>query len=152
MRATQAQRWLVILAALIPPALTGACPLDNLPTQQLTLGEHTLQVERAETPTSRQCGLSRRHTLAADHGMLFVFAKAVQIPFWMKDTYIPLSIAFIDDNGRILAIQDMVANDSITLHHPPSAYRYALETTVGWFKAHGVQSGDVLNLDFDQTH
>lgn len=102
---------------------------DRLP---LVVGKQTIQVEVAATPQSRQRGLMGRTWLAADSGMLFVFESAGRHCFWMRDTPLPLSIAFIDDDGRVLQLADMQPRTD-TLHCPPGDARYALEIAQGSF-------------------
>jgi uncharacterized membrane protein (UPF0127 family) len=82
-----------------------------------------------------------RFSLQPDHGMLFVFAKPQVLAFWMKNTYVPLSIAFIDSEGRILNIEDM-APQTETTHPSRGAALYALEMKKGWFVQHGIAPGD----------
>ncbi len=139
------------LAALLtgPTALL-ACPMP-LPTTELTIAHQRVIVEIAASPAARQCGLSARDTLAPGHGMLFVFPNAVTSPFWMRDTRVALSIAFIDDSGRILGISPMTP-ESLALHHPPSPYRFALELPQGWFAQHGVEPGDGLDVTSLRAH
>ncbi len=104
-----------------------------------------LTVEIAETPEARARGLMSRKTLDADAGMLFVWPQDTGSGFWMKDTLIPLSVAFIDGSGKVVDIQDMQPLDE-TVHHSPAAYRYAVEANQGWFAAHGIESGDSATL------
>jgi uncharacterized membrane protein (UPF0127 family) len=104
-----------------------------------------LSVELARTPTERSRGLTFREALPKDHGMLFVFPRDTETGFWMKDTAIPLSIAFIAGDGAILDVQDMHPL-STELHHPPGPYRYALEVNQGWFGRHDFQSGDRVEI------
>ncbi len=104
-----------------------------------------LTVEIAETPEARARGLMSRETLDADAGMLFVWPQDTGSGFWMKDTLIPLSVAFIDGSGKVVDIQDMQPLDE-TVHHSPAAYRYAVEANQGWFAAHGIESGDSATL------
>lgn len=108
----------------------------------------TLEVELATTPEAIQTGLMRRTSLPEMRGMLFDFSlygDSVAIPFYMKNTYIPLSIAFISGEGVILDIQDMEPL-SETLHHPAKPYHYALEVNRGWFNRHGVGVGDSIQF------
>ncbi len=100
-----------------------------------------VRTEVADTSESRSVGLSRRPSLPEDAGMLFVFPGEDQAAFWMKDTLIPLSIAFIASDGRILEIQDMEPL-SEALHRPAQRYRYALEVNQGFFKKNEVNAGD----------
>jgi uncharacterized membrane protein (UPF0127 family) len=102
-------------------------------------------VELAATPEQRQRGLMQRDSLADGRGMLFLFEQTTTSPFWMKDTRIPLSIAFIDEHGRIVDIQEMQPLDE-TLHYPAAPYRYALEVPQGWFARNGVQVGHQAHL------
>ncbi len=78
--------------------------------------------------------------------MLFVYDRPVRDPFWMKNTRIPLSIAFLDRSGRVIEIQDMAPFD-LTLHLPLAEYVHALEMNQGWFGRNGVRAGDVIGLE-----
>ncbi|HEU5090206.1 MAG TPA: DUF192 domain-containing protein [Roseiflexaceae bacterium] len=144
--------------ATLPPANTveldmGATNLPNIvtpqaitPTIQLTLGSGTLEAELAVTGEQRQQGLMFRTSMPEDYGMLFVFPTDETLTFWMRDTHIPLSIAFIDAGGRILNLDDMQPLDDKTFHTSNGMARYALEVNQGWFAAHGVQAGDVVDI------
>jgi uncharacterized membrane protein (UPF0127 family) len=104
-----------------------------------------VQVEIADTDAERQTGLMGRTALAEDAGMLFVFDQEQPLSFWMRDTLIPLSIAYIDAGGTIVDIQDMQPLDEIS--HPSAApAKYALEVNQGFFEARGVQVGDWVEL------
>lgn len=103
----------------------------------LRIGPHVFQVERAATPQQRARGLMGRTHLAADGGMLFVFEQPGRHCFWMRDTPLPLSIAFIDSAGRIADLADMQPR-SETLHCPNADIRYALEVRQGEFKRRGI--------------
>lgn len=100
-----------------------------------------LKLEIADTPQSQQTGLMHRTQLASDAGMVFVFPSDTQGPFWMKDTLIPLSIAFISADGVIVDIQDMQPL-SEDLHRPSRPYRYALEVNQGFYRSNGIAQGD----------
>jgi uncharacterized membrane protein (UPF0127 family) len=102
-------------------------------------------VEIAATDAERERGLMGRTALAEDAGMLFVFDQEQQLSFWMKDTLIPLSIAYIDGGGRIVDIQDMQPLDE-TPHPSAEPARYALEVNQGFFAARGIQVGDRAEL------
>lgn len=106
----------------------------------LNIGAHAFKVELARTPAERARGLMARTRLAADGGMLFVFETADRHCFWMRNTPLPLSIAFLDETGRIVALADMTPLAD-TLHCPPSAVRYALEVAQGGFAARGIAPG-----------
>ena len=121
-------------------------PQTITPTIQLAVGSGMLEVELAVTGEQRQQGLMFRPTMPADHGMLFVFPTDQSLSFWMRNTHIPLSIAFIDAGGRILNLDDMQPLDDKTFHTSNGMARYALEVNQGWFAAHGVQAGDVIDI------
>ncbi len=104
-----------------------------------------LTVELARTAGERSRGLMFREELAEDGGMLFVYVEDTEAGFWMKDTLIPLSIAFIAADGTILDIQDMEPL-SVDTHRPPEAYRYGLEVNQGWFREHGLGRGDRVEI------
>jgi hypothetical protein len=104
-----------------------------------------LMVELARTAGERSRGLMFREELAEDGGMLFVYEEDTEAGFWMKDTLIPLSIAFIAADGTILDIQDMEPLSEDT-HRPPEPYRYALEVNQGWFREHGLGREDRVEI------
>ena len=99
----------------------------------------------AAGPAERARGLMQRPTMAEDAGMLFVFPADTDGPFWMKDTLIPLSIAFIAADGTIVNVQDMQPQTT-DLHAPGARYRYALEVNQGYFARAGVKTGDRVEL------
>ncbi len=121
-------------------------PETMTPTIQLALGSGTIEAELAFTGEQRQQGLMFRASMPEDYGMLFVFPTDQTLTFWMRDTHIPLSIAFIDAGGRILNLDDMQPLDDKTFHTSNGMARYALEVNQGWFAAHGVQAGDVVDI------
>lgn len=117
-----------------------------LPTSEITIGPHTVRVEIAATDASRAKGLMGRTSLPADHGMLFVFAESTSTCFWMKNTPLPLTIAFIDAQGLIVNMADMQAH-SLDTHCPTAPFTYALEMEQGWFTRHRIKAGaKVANL------
>ena len=107
---------------------------------RLRIGGHAVVAEVASTPGQRQTGLMQRRSLAPDHGMLFVFRHDQDVCMWMKDTYVPLSVAFIDAGGAIRNLADM---QPLTLdtHCASGAVRYALEMPLGWFAGHQAAPG-----------
>jgi uncharacterized membrane protein (UPF0127 family) len=125
----------VFAALAFSPALAA-----DLPTLALTIRSQHINVEVAATRETREHGLMQRFSLRPDQGMLFVFTQPQPIAMWMKNTYIPLSVAFIDGDGKILNIEDMQPQTETT--HPSSgAALYALEMRLGWFKQHGIGPG-----------
>ena len=107
---------------------------------------HRLRVELALTETQRQRGMMYRRELPADHGMLFVFPRDDRLVFWMKNTVIPLSIAFIDKSGGIRRILRMKPLDISKRYASGVPVRYALEVNRGWFARHGIKTGDTVSL------
>jgi uncharacterized membrane protein (UPF0127 family) len=103
----------------------------------------SITVEMARTNAERARGLMGRKSLEDGKGMLFIFERDEILSFWMKDTLIPLSIAFIDRDGRILEIRDMRPRDETSVRSSRSA-RYALEAPRGWFDRAGIAPGDVV--------
>jgi len=100
-----------------------------------------LKVEVALTSEEKAKGLMNRKQLDADSGMIFVWDNPVRSGFWMKDTYIPLSIAFISEDDIIVDIQEMQAHD-LSVHVPSKPYIYAVEANKGWFAERGIKIGD----------
>jgi hypothetical protein len=129
----------LFLAALPGHAQPGR-PNTGLPTTRLTIGAHVVTAEIASTDETRQIGLMHRFSLAPDHGMLFVHDAPRMLSFWMRNTYIPLSIAFIDAKGRIINIEDMAPHDERTKWSTAPAL-YALEMKKGWFAERGIGPG-----------
>lgn len=127
------------LAALL---LAGAAQAQEpLPIRTLSLGKHTIQAEIADTPDTRAIGLMDRRSLATDHGMLFVFEQEGMPCFWMKNTPLPLDIAFVDQDGVIVNIAAMQPFD-LQSHCPVRPIRYALEMEQGWFAKAKKQAGE----------
>ncbi|MEE4114225.1 MAG: DUF192 domain-containing protein [Desulfobacteraceae bacterium] len=136
---------LVIFVLSIIKGTLNACPLE-LPTASITIDGHRLVVELAATPQSRRCGLSHRAALGENQGMLFIYAESDLRTFWMKDTQIPLSIAFLDDSGKIITIEIMTPNQTEKRYHSGRPARYALEVNQGWFRLHGIRPGDRVEI------
>ncbi|MFA6168119.1 MAG: DUF192 domain-containing protein [Gemmatimonadaceae bacterium] len=108
----------------------------------VTLNGATLKVAIAATRASRTQGLTGVTTMAADSGMLFVFSDDRQRGFWMKDTPIPLSIAFLDASKKVIFMADMAPNTTTVVGgFNAGLMRYAIEVNQGWFAAHGVTLG-----------
>ena len=118
-------------------------PQLNLERIKLTAGMHRLDVQVAATPEQRQIGLMFRKDMPQHEGMIFIFDQPAQQCFWMKNTLLPLSTAFIADDGTIVNIEDMkpLVLDS---HCSAKPVRYVLEMNKGWFAKKGVQAGSKL--------
>ena len=112
----------------------------ELPVLQLRVGTKAITAEVAADDASRSQGLMFRKALPPDHGMLFVFPEAGQYCFWMKNTPLPLTIAFIDATGRIINLADMQAL-SLDTHCALAPALYALEMEQGWFHRHQLRPG-----------
>jgi uncharacterized protein len=112
----------------------------NLPRVQLTLRDHTIQAYVARSDEERAMGLMHRTKLPEDEGMLFMCDHCAVQKFWMKNTPLPLSIAFVDDDGTILKIADLAPHDlqSESSEHP---VRFVLEVNQGWFAERGIAPG-----------
>jgi len=123
-----------------------ACPVENQHIEVTVKGQ-TLFTEVAADHTSHMCGLAFRHHLPPDHGMWFAYAQDQKLGFWMKDTFIPLSIAFLDASGRILEIHDMDPRTPARVYVSGVPARYALEVNQGWFSEHGIAVGDTVEFD-----
>jgi uncharacterized membrane protein (UPF0127 family) len=105
------------------------------------IGDHSVKVELAETSGEQARGLMYRRDMAWNKGMLFVYPSERVLSFWMKNTFIPLAIAFLDGEGRIVHIAHMKPQDP-TSHSSIHPARYALEMNDGWFEKAGVKAGD----------
>lgn len=104
-----------------------------------------IRVEVAKTPEERAQGLMNRKQLGKNEGMLFIFEREGYHGFWMKNTLISLSIAFMDKGGRIVEITDMKPL-TLETHDPPQPILYALEMRKGWFSANGIKAGDIVRF------
>jgi uncharacterized membrane protein (UPF0127 family) len=113
------------------------------PILELSAGIHVIRAEVAYTVAVRMQGLMHRDHLGPNQGMLFVFPDLDQPCMWMKNTLIPLSVAFLDDKGAIINVEDM-APQTETSHCAKAPARYALEMELGWFKKHGAAAGSKI--------
>jgi uncharacterized membrane protein (UPF0127 family) len=129
--------------ALVFLALAAAPAAAQHPVVQLNAGMHLIRAEVVSDPGTRAQGLMHRKSLAPSAGMLFIFDEPAVHCMWMKNTLLPLSVAFIDDRGTIVNIADMEPH-SETSHCAAQPVRYALEMNRGWFAARGVKPGSRL--------
>ena len=111
----------------------------------LRVGGIEIQVEVADDADERQQGLMYRESLGENQGMLFVYPEQRTLGFWMKNTLIPLDIAYIDREGRIVDIQQMEPQTTET-HDSAAPAMYALEMNQGWFEANGIRIGDLIEF------
>ena len=121
-------------------ALAAAPALAQASVAQLNAGMHLIRAEVVSEPGTRAQGLMYRKSMAQNAGMLFIFDEAAVHCMWMKNTLIPLSVAFIDDRGAIVNIADMEPQTEAS-HCAAQPVRYALEMNRGWFAARGVKPG-----------
>ena len=134
----------VVLALALAAATAGAAAQQPaLRTVELGAGMHLIRAEVADRDATRALGLMHRTSLAPNGGMLFVFDQDASHCMWMKNTLIPLSVAFIDGRGAIINIADMQPHSEQS-HCAARPARYALEMTQGWFAQRGIRAGTPL--------
>ena len=134
-----------LFAALCGLALcVSAVAQTAMPVLELTAGFHRIEAEVAANDQNRQIGLMKRREMAPQHGMLFVFTQPNTHCMWMRNTLLPLSVAFLDEEGRIINVEDMQpqTDDNHCARRPAS---YALEMNLGWFSQRGFKAGTKLN-------
>jgi uncharacterized membrane protein (UPF0127 family) len=136
---------------LLPMALLMAAPglaqQAQLPIVELFAGMHRIEAEVAATVDSRQIGMMQRRTMLSHRGMLFVFPEDAAHCMWMRNTLLPLSVAFLDAKARIINIEDMQAQTDDN-HCATKPARYALEMNLGWFKSRGLGAGfTIVGID-----
>lgn len=134
--------WLLALL-LAACAARAEAPQTGLPVIELDIAGHKLTVEVAPTPESRNIGLMHRRMLPEDRGMLFVFPVPAIYSMWMANTHIPLSVAYLDPQGRIINIRDMPPLTHSSYSAGDDAL-YAIETNQGWFAKRGIGPGTVV--------
>ncbi len=116
---------------------------QHLSTVKLSAGMHVLTVEVARTPEERTIGLMHRKAMPTNDGMLFIFEEPAGQCFWMRNTLLPLSVAFVGDDGGIANIDDM-APETLDSHCSVRPVRYVLEMNQGWFARRGIKPGTKL--------
>jgi hypothetical protein len=131
-----------VLAALAVSAAAQQGP-QKLPAITLNAGIHNIRAEVAQTPDERATGLMFRREMAQPDGMLFVFEEPATQCFWMKNTLLPLSVAFVADDGTIVNLDDMKPQ-TLDSHCSAKPVRYVLEMNVGWFAKRGLKAGTKL--------
>jgi hypothetical protein len=136
-------RSLFAFSFLIGSCLASAQVNTGLPSIELKTGIYRIQAELADTPQAREVGLMNRSSMPVNSGMLFIFEQKAGHCFWMNNTKIPLSIAFIADDGKIVNIEEMQANTTNN-HCPKAAVRYALEMNARWFAERTLTPGSVI--------
>lgn len=139
-RVPRAIAWRALAAAFL--AYAGlALAQAKLPVAQITVAGHALRVEIASTIEQRAQGLMFREKLGKNEGMLFLFDEPAYHAMWMKNTPLPLSVAFVDGNGHILNILDMEPH-TLDQYYAAGPALYAIETNKGWFAQRSIKPGD----------
>ena len=135
-------------AAIVMSALfsmqADAQQVSRFRTMTLNAGMHVIQAEVAATEAERQQGLMFRERMANNEGMVFIFPRPAGICMWMKNTLLPLSVAFIDDSGTIVNIEDMQPQTTES-HCAAKDVRFALEMNQGWFRQKGFKAGSRID-------
>ena len=140
---------IALLAALFGLAWSGWAQQPPLPLVELFAGMHRIEAELAATPESRQVGMMQRTIMPPQRGMLFVFPETDKHCMWMRNTLLPLSVAFLDEKGRIINVEDMQPRTENN-HCAAKPARYALEMNLGWFKTRGLGPGFAI-LGIEKT-
>jgi uncharacterized membrane protein (UPF0127 family) len=142
--------FLAVLVSLTSLAGCGEQGNEGRPTSTVRFGgtEATLAVEVADDTEEQRRGLMGVEHLPAGQGMAFVWREPVQSTFWMKDTLVPLSIAFVDESGRVIDVLDMqpCETDTCPTYGVNEPYVFAIEANIGWFDDHGIEAGDRAEL------
>jgi uncharacterized membrane protein (UPF0127 family) len=134
----------LLLAAVLATAAQAQSGPQKLPAIRLNAGIHNIMAEVARTPDERGTGLMFRSALGSNDGMLFVFEEPGQQCFWMKNTLVPLSVAFVADDGSIVNIEQMKPQ-TLDSHCSTRPVRYVLEMNEGWFAKRGIRPGAKLS-------
>ena len=137
------KKYIALAAALVAFAAFAQEPQTNLPRVKLRAGMHVIDAQVAATPEQRMTGLMHRREMPQHEGMLFVFEYEAQQCFWMKDTLLPLSIAFVATDGTVVNIDEMKPQ-TLDSHCSARPVRYVLEMNKGWFAKKGVKPGHKL--------
>ena len=134
-----------LIAVLIGLALGAtAWAQSAMPVMELSAGFYRIEAEVASNDRNRQLGLMNRQAMPAQHGMLFVFTENNTHCMWMRNTLLPLSVAFLNEEGKIINIEDMQPQTEDN-HCARVPARYALEMNLGWFAQRGIKPGMKLN-------
>ena len=130
----------IFLFLLVTPQYATA---QDMPQTQLNIGIHLINAQVAANDQDRERGLMFREKMAVNEGMLFVFEQAATHCMWMKNTLLPLSVAFIDAQGKILNIEDMQAQ-TLESHCAKRRASFALEMNLAWFKQRNIKAGAII--------
>lgn len=136
---------LIFTAALLTLAASTAAAqqLTKFPAINLNAGMHIIKAEVAANDAQRQQGLMFREKMGSNEGMVFLFGAPATVCMWMKNTLIPLSVAFLDENGKIINIEDMQPQTTDS-HCAKKPAVYALEMNLGWFQKRNIKPGSLI--------
>lgn len=136
---------LVLCVFLLCVPSSHAENITPLKIRSISINNISITAEVADTPETRMKGLMYRKQMPTNHGMLFVFEKSQPLCFWMRNTYIPLAIAFIDEQGKILNFHEMLPlrDDN---HCSAGPAKYALEMNRNWFREHNIKEKDIIRF------
>ena len=138
------KRQSIMKGALLGAVLcAGPSLAQPMPLAELGAGMYRIEAEVAHTAQARQVGLMMRKTMAPQRGMVFVFEHDATHCMWMKNTFLPLSVAFVDAQGKVINIEDMQPHTTDN-HCAAGQARFALEMNLGWFAERGIKAGDTL--------
>jgi uncharacterized protein len=129
-----------LLALLFASATAVAQQAAKFPVISLNAGIHVIRAEVAARDAERQQGLMFREKMGPNEGMVFLFGEPAGVCMWMKNTLIPLSVAFLDEQGKIVNIEDMQPHSTVS-HCAKKPVRYALEMNQGWFRQKNIKPG-----------
>lgn len=132
-----------LICGILFAAFASLAAAQSMPMMELTAGFHRIEAEVASTSQTRARGLMQRAEMPQQRGMLFVFTFDATHCMWMKNTLIPLAVAFMDGNGRIINIAEMKPHSEEN-HCAARPARYALEMNAGWFRQRGIKAGDAI--------
>lgn len=135
----------LLLGGLLCVAAVAACAEASDGLMELHAGSYRIEAEIANTPDARARGLMHRHALPRDRGMLFIYPQSGCYCMWMRNTPLPLSVAFLDEDGDVINVADM-APWSDARHCASAPARYALEMNAGWFQQHDVGAGTRIEI------
>jgi uncharacterized membrane protein (UPF0127 family) len=134
---------IAIAFMLNPVSITAAHAQQKFPSTTLTAGMYVIHAEVAASPAEREQGLMFRKQLGQNEGMVFIFDSPAGVCMWMKNTLLPLSVAFIDNEGKIINIEEMLP-ETTNNHCGNKPVRYALEMNKEWFKRKNIQPGSSI--------
>ena len=132
-------------ALLVALSFSTAYAQQTLPVNRFSVGINVIEAEVASTEPQRELGLMNRKQLGTNQGMMFIFDRPSGYCMWMKNTLLPLSVAFLDKEGVIVNIEEMLPQTETT-HCATRAALYALEMSAGWFKTKGIKAGAKIEL------